>query len=84
MERDYRTDAESESHTALSWAVRTENAKSVKYLLEKGALLAGTTINWETPLHEAAYLGNIDILKLLVQNERNLQSLELRGVIDFY
>ncbi|XP_035705994.1 transient receptor potential channel pyrexia isoform X2 [Folsomia candida] len=79
LERDYRTDAESESHTALSWAVRTENAKSVKYLLEKGALLAGTTINWETPLHEAAYLGNIDILKLLVQNERNLQSLELRG-----
>lgn len=72
---------DTESHTALSWAVRCGNIASVSYLLKKGALLTGTTINFETPLHEAAYLGNAAILKMLVQDERNLKCLELRGVI---
>jgi hypothetical protein len=67
-------------HSALVWAVRANNFEAVKYLLDRGASIAGSTVNKETPLHEAAYLGSYEILQILICHHPHRQYFDLKGV----
>jgi ankyrin repeat protein len=44
----------------------------VKYLVDKGAKVNVQAINGWTPLHDAAYVGSVDVVKYLVDHGADL------------
>ena len=60
--------ADSAGYTALHYAARSNHINLVKFLILKGACVnCQTRAGGETPLHRAAYMGNQEIIELLVQ-----------------
>ena len=60
---------DSSGYTATHYAARNNHIDSVKYLLSEGACVNCTTkCGKDTPLHRAAFVGNLEIVRLLLQH----------------
>ncbi|PJD95008.1 MAG: hypothetical protein CK425_09695 [Parachlamydia sp.] len=63
--------------TPLHWAVRNDNPKMAKLLVDAGAPINCVNYNGDTPLHYAS--GNLQMLKFLIDNGADIQQVNRRG-----
>merc|ERR1711871_455940 len=67
-------------YTPLHHAARKNHPEFAQTLIEMGAdLELSTTSQKWTPLHEAAYWGNVDIVRILLDAEASVSSLSHKG-----
>ncbi|CAB4065913.1 unnamed protein product [Lepeophtheirus salmonis] len=62
---------DSKGYTALHWAVMSNKATSVSALLARNASIEISDKEGQSPLHKAASLGLVPILKLLLEPRKN-------------
>lgn len=67
------------ANTPLSWAARFGYLESVRFLVDKGAILDNLSIHFKTPLMEAAEKGHYDIAVLLVRRGANVNLQTKKG-----
>lgn len=72
-----------QSYNALYYAVKAENFKIAKMLIERGADVNNKSSDGRTPLHEAALTGNLKMVKLLVKNGADVNA-EIDGINPLY
>lgn len=68
---DLNTKDKINGSTVLHWATFNGRSDIVKYLVEKGADIKGQDGQGDTPVHEAAYWGQLPILKYFAE-EKNV------------
>ena len=69
--------------TALHIAVRYKQPESAKWLVRSGADRTAQNKYGYTPLHLAAYYGNIEMLKILFNSVKNKKEyIEIRSLYD--
>lgn len=75
LQKGYNINArDSSGYTALHYAARNKHEKCVEYLLENGGCVNCVTKSGkDTPLHRAAYVGNLNIVKKLVEHGAKLE-----------
>jgi len=67
------------ANTTLSWVSRFGYLDSVRYLINKGAMIDNLSIHFKTPLMEASEKGHYDIAALLVQKGANVNRQTKKG-----
>jgi ankyrin repeat protein len=67
------------ANTTLSWASRFGYLDSVRYLINKGAMIDNLSIHFKTPLMEASEKGHYDIAILLIQKGANVNQQTKKG-----
>lgn len=67
--------AEARETSALVWAVRARSLVCVARLIEAGANVNNVQVYSESPIHVAAFLGDIDCLKLLLEKNADIGAL---------
>lgn len=72
--------SDKERAEAMLKAVREQDANQVHFLLSEGANPNAVNIWQESPLHAAAYAGNLDIAAMLVKAGADFTAKDARGL----
>src|SRR5689334_16213911 len=65
--------------TVLMIAVRYGQSESVRKLLNRGAIVDMTDERGLTALHKAAFMGNLECMKILIDNKAEVNKVDSSG-----